>query len=497
MARPRQPPRGREPPRRRAPPRRPRQPRKRLAARCAFLSFLLPGAGQLYAGERRRGIAMLTLSGLALVFLLRQVRSMGSKGGFAAHAVDTRFLLALLAVDVALLLFRVFSIFDAFRLGRAPQAAAATLGVLTLFAIAPHAAVGYYAYQSYDTIETVFADEEPTDVIEPVEIASAGDGGPVTLLPTLASSDGSVRIRNANEPLPEEAGPPWKQRGQLNVLLLGADAGPGRGGLRTDSMIVATISTKTRRTALFSVPRNLAQVPLPGGRDVFAEPLNGLYEWAAAHPDRFVGGKDPGPTAMKQTIGQLVGLPIDYYVMVDFRGFYGLVAALGGVDLNVPEPVLDRVSPYKEGGDWVRIDLKAGKQHLDADQAFAYVRARTQSSDYSRITRQRCVIASLASKATPAKVLGSFRDLAATFKDNVRTDIPAKTLPLVAELAAGVQLSKVTSIGFVPPQFERAKDPAGYSIPDIVKIRAAVAAAITGDAATSGAQAADSGSACT
>jgi LCP family protein required for cell wall assembly len=474
-----------------------RRPRRPLAARCAFLSFLLPGAGQIYAGERRRGIAMLLLSGLTLVFLLRRVRSMGGRGGIAAHAVDTRFLLALLAVDLALLLFRVFSILDAFRLGRAPHAAVATLGVLTLFAIAPHAAVGYYAYQSYDTIETVFADEEPQDVIEPVEIASAGDGGPVTLLPQLASANGTeVRIRNANEALPEEAGPPWKQRGRLNVLLLGADAGPGRGGLRTDTMIVATISTESGRAALFSVPRNLAQVPLPGGRDVFADPLNGLYEWAAAHPERFVGGKDPGPTAMKQTIGQLVGLPIDYYVMVDFRGFYGLVAALGGVDVNVPEAVLDRVSPYKEGGDWVRIDLKPGKQHLDADQAFAYVRARTQSSDYSRIARQRCVIASLASKATPANVLGSFSELASTFKENVRTDIPAKNLPLVAELAAGVQLGKVTSIGFVPPQFERARDPAGYSIPDVVKIRAAVASVVAGNAVTGTQAAAVSGSAC-
>ena len=440
---------------------------------------------------------MLAVSAAILVYLLLRVRSMGSRGGIAAHAVDTRFLLGLLGVNLALLAFRVVSIFDAFRLGRAPQAAAATLGILTLFAIMPHAAIGYYAYQSYDTIETVFADDEPNDVLEPVEIASAGDGGPVTLLPVLASSNGTqVRIRNANEALPEEAGPPWKQRGRLNVLLLGADAGPGRGGMRTDTMIVATIGTESGRAALFSVPRNLSQVPLPGGRDVFAQPLNGLYEWATAHPERFVGGKDPGPTAMKQTIGQLVGLPIDYYVLVDFRGFYGLVDALGGVDVNVPEAVLDRVSPYQEDGDWVRIDLQPGRQHLDADQAFAYVRARSQSSDYSRIARQRCVIASLAAKTTPANVLASFSDLASTFKANVRTDIPAKNLPLVAELAAGVHLDRVTSIGFVPPQFERAKDPGGYSIPDIVKIRAAVAAVIEGGSAAVGAQAAASGSAC-
>ncbi len=279
------------------------------------------------------------------------------------------------------------------------------------------------------------------------------------------------------------------------MLLLGADAGPGRGGMRTDTMIVATIGTESGQAALFSVPRNLAQVPLPGGRDVFAQPLNALYDWAAGHPERFVGGKNPGPTAMKQTIGQLVGLPIDYYVLVDFRGFFGLVAALGGVDVNVPEPVLDRVSPYEDGGDWMRIDLKPGRQHLDADEAFAYVRARSQSSDYSRIARQRCVIASLAAKATPANVLSSFSDLAATFKENVRTDIPAKNLPLVAELAAGIRLDRVTSIGFVPPAFERAKDPKGFSIPDIVKIRATVATVVKGGSAAAGANGA-TGSAC-
>ena len=56
---------------------------------------------------------------------------------------------------------------------------------------------------------------------------------------------------------------------------------------------------------------------------------------------------------MKQTIGQLVGLPIDYYVMVDFRGFHGLVDALGGVTLDIPHAVLDRVSPYEKGGEWI------------------------------------------------------------------------------------------------------------------------------------------------
>ncbi len=72
----------------------------------------------------------------------------------------------------------------------------------------------------------------------------------------------------------------------------------------------------------------------------------------------------------------LTGLRVDYYALVDFRGFVEMVDALGGVTVTVTRPVLDRVSPPEEGDDWIRIDLPAGRRHLDADQAFAYVRAR-------------------------------------------------------------------------------------------------------------------------
>ena len=67
--------------------------------------------------------------------------------------------------------------------------------------------------------------------------------------------------------------------------------------------------------------------------------------------------------------------------MVDFRGFHGLVDALGGVTLEHPPRRARPRSPYERGGEWIRIDLKPGRQHLDADQAFAYVRARSHLSD--------------------------------------------------------------------------------------------------------------------
>src|SRR6185295_15439312 len=105
---------------------------------------------------------------------------------------------------------------------------------------------------------------------------------------------------------------------RLTVLLLGGDAGPGRSGLRTDTMVVATIDTETGRTAMLSLPRNLADVPLPpaaadlepDGR--FPDILNALYGWAGAHADRFPG-RDPGATALKQVAANMTGLRIDYY----------------------------------------------------------------------------------------------------------------------------------------------------------------------------------------
>ena len=189
MARRRAPPRGHPPPRRRRPPPPPRTP-----ARGAVRVPLVPRAGRRAdlrgrapprhrdAGGQRRDPGLPAAAG-ALDGLARRHR-----GARRRHAVPAR---PAGGQPGRCWCSASFSIFDAFRLGRAPQAAAATLGILTLFAIMPHAAIGYYAYQSYDTIETVFADDEPNDVLEPVEIASAGDGGPVTLLPVLASSNGT------------------------------------------------------------------------------------------------------------------------------------------------------------------------------------------------------------------------------------------------------------------------------------------------------------------
>ncbi len=477
-------------------PRHPSQPpsdtptrRRPLAARCALLSFLWPGLGQVAGGARRRGVFLVVFTAILLVGALVVLAQQG-RDTLIGEAVDTRVLVGVLIANGLIAVYRLGAIADAARLGYRARGTIVTLAILATLVILPQAGVAWYAYTAYDTVTEVFEESEPTDVLVPV--ADQFDVSPAAKIPAGGLAAADPTSISAVGRTPEETAaalaaqkeaakhlPAWQKRGRLNLVLLGADAGPGRSGLRTDTMMVATIDLKTHRAALFSVPRNMGGVPLPpraarGAGARFPDILNALHAFGTAHPDLFPGGKDPGVTALKQTLGQLTGLPIDYYVMVDFRGFHGLVAALGGVTLDIPHAVLDRVSPYERGGAWIRIDLQPGRQHLTADQAFAYVRARSTSSDWARIKRQRCVIAELADATGPTTVLRSFRGLAKTFRENFSTDIPAKHLPELARLATSINMGQVVSIGFTPPEFTSGVTAAGKNMPDIPAIRKAV-----------------------
>ena len=232
-------------------------------------------------------------------------------------------------------------------------------------------------------------------------------------------------------------------------------------------MIVLSVNVKTKNGVLFSIPRNMWGVPLPPAAasrfgDTYDNLLNSLYPFALAHPEAFRGGRDPGATALKQVIANLLGIRIDYYALVDFAGFVDVIDALGGVDMNIPKAVLDRVSPATPGGEWIRIDLKPGFQHLTAQQTFAYVRARSQTSDYARIGRQRCVLAAIADRANARTLLRNFRRLAATMRRSVGTDISLQSLPDIIELTAKMNTRRLVSIGFVAADLHARGQPPGH-----------------------------------
>ena len=137
--------------------------------------------------------------------------------------------------------------------------------------------------------------------------------------------------------------------GRYNVLLLGGDSGAGRWGLRPDSMTIASIDEETGRTVLIGLPRNMANFPFakgsvmaeqfPQGFDCEGCYLNGVSTWAQDHTALFGKSKQPGVDATIMAIEGITGVKINYWAMVNLQGFRDLVDAVGGVTLNVRQPI--------------------------------------------------------------------------------------------------------------------------------------------------------------
>jgi polyisoprenyl-teichoic acid--peptidoglycan teichoic acid transferase len=437
----------------------PSRERRKSPLVAALLSCLLPGAGQLYLGYRRRGAAMLAITALCLAVA---VGLWSDPTAVSRMLVQPRALLALLVADVGLLLFRVVAVVDAYLLAtrdgrRRPatggwrRGAAVGLVVVLGLTAAPHAAAAFYDLQAYDLVTSVFAGEDPQWQARARDRHQTGNGL-VTAIP-----------------------------GRVTVLLLGGDAGPGRTGRRTDTMIVASLEVATGKVALFGLPRNLVQVPLPDGpaADHFGECrcfprlLNELYAFAEdERPDLFPHSRRPGIAAVAGAAEELLGLPIDHYALVDLLGFVDMVDALGGVTINNLKSLDIEIDRLGREGSHPAVEVAPGRRHLNGFSALAYSRSRETTSDYDRMQRQRCVIGSLARQTQPAEVLAAFPRLVKVLKRSVATDIPADQLPSLIE-AAGGQPVKVATVGFTPPTYNIGWS-SGYPIPDVAKIQRAV-----------------------
>ena len=235
---------------------------------------------------------------------------------------------------------------------------------------------------------------------------------------------------------------------------------------------------------MFSLPRDTVGVPLPPipARSVFGatwdRKINALFGQARARPDLFPGG---GYEGLKDTLGYLYGIPINYFVEVDFSGFKTVVDALGGVTVNVQVPVVDDYYPGDNGT--LRVYIPTGVQHMSGSQALIYARSRHGSNDFDRASRQQRVILSLRQQADFATLIQRLPDLVQSTSKAVKTDFPIAKLPQLIELASRIDIGNVRSFVFSPPYYGVEGYPGGiYTLsPNVPRIRAAVASAFNFD----------------
>ncbi|HKX74339.1 MAG TPA: LCP family protein [Acidimicrobiia bacterium] len=434
---------------------------------AAWLSAVLPGWGQLRQGRLPAARPFLRVVLIAAVIVVLAVAA--GPAEIAKWLADPSHLLLLLGANILVAALRTLAAWEAWRGGGGSMKRAGLVAVLA-FVLIPHAALGWGQVRTYNFLTTVFSGGGITP--------SFALGGTTTSTTEGETGTSQSPTTVTTIPTTTTTTVPWEGRERLTLMLLGADSGVGRRGIRTDTMIVASIDLQEGDIAMFGFPRNLTNLTFPDGTafTAYSHILNEVYPFGLDNPDRYPGNPNPGAAALDEMLEGMTGIDIDYYVLVNLQAFVDIVNSLGGVEIYVPRTIVDDNYPL-EDGTFTEITIEAGVQSLDGTEALAYVRSRNDSDDYDRMGRQRCFLAAMAAQADPASILTSLPSLLNSIQDNVATDIPVAALPSLIELLPKVKPTEALVLGFGPPDWISGRD-GGYPIPDVAKIQAAVALAI-------------------
>jgi LCP family protein required for cell wall assembly len=465
---------------------------------AALLSFIFPGLGQWYAGSARRGAAW-ALPMVVLLVLAAMLLAGGSKSmlDLVFHAQNV---LALIVIDVAFLFYHLAAMFDAYGLAMdrrrrhaigSPARAPAALAVLVVLTLLLHGLPAGLAKWGSDAIGDILPGQSgiiaPVASDEPTPTAIAGATPTPTASPspspTVGGSPTTGVATPSSAPTPRSFPPidaAWASDGRLDVLLIGSDAGPGRHGGRTDTMILLSVEITTGRAAMFGFPRNKYNVPVPrdaSGQDVrvFIDRfylggspglLTNLWQRAYEDPQGYYTPSEACPAtvadrdqclaearawrAITGALQYLAGVPVDGVISVNLSAFRDLVDAVGGVWINVPYAIHDEDYPTGGGTSPRVIDIEAGCQKLDGVYALAFARSRHEASDYQRMRRQQLVLTAIRRQFDPLALLPQVPHLFDVAADNLYTTFNRDQVPQLAQVAARVDADRIQRVFFNP-----------------------------------------------
>jgi LCP family protein required for cell wall assembly len=414
-------------------------------------------------------------------------------------SVRPRWLSGLIIISIATLIGRVWVTIDAAQTAgisrnEHPRRTMVWLTVILALVALPHVVVVDLAWQQRGVVTHLFASEaaataRPTPLAAERRITSAvaddldGPAGPTTtpeFEEGVESTETTPPTTADSVPAPPEAPANWDGDNRLSIVMLGSDGGYDRVGIRTDTIIVLSIDVATGNAVTFSVPRNWENIPFPNGtpadaRYPYGNPdlANTIYGIGLRRPELFPDSVHPGGAAVKEAMAQTLGLPIQYFVMVDMTAVVETIDLFGGIDLTVTEYINDRIRPIEEGGPWLEITTTPGEYHFDGLTTLAYVRSRVQSWDYNRMARQRCVVGALIDQVSPIELLTNFGAFSDIVLNNVVTDIPLDRADELIGIAGLLDPSRIQTVNFVPPGF-----PDGGPVP-LRQVRNSVDAALT------------------
>jgi LCP family protein required for cell wall assembly len=251
--------------------------------------------------------------------------------------------------------------------------------------------------------------------------------------------------------------------------MLGYGGAGHDGAYLADSIMVISVEGPNR-VAITSLPRDTytsVQAFVNAGK--YSGKINVAYELPLIHgalgtvlPEYDTGFDGAGKLASK-AIGDYLGIPIDYYIAVDFTAFRTVVDAIGGIDV-VNAYVLDDYQYPTEAGGYTHVHFEPGPLHLNGDQALIYVRERHADNDFGRSRRQQQVLAAIKDKAVTAGSIPQLFTLLDAIKNNVHTDLSPNDLTVFSSIAGQVDSATThhVSIDSTTLQYSITDPYAGY-----------------------------------
>ncbi|TDL73775.1 LytR family transcriptional regulator [Rhodococcus qingshengii] len=192
----------------------------------------------------------------------------------------------------------------------------------------------------------------------------------------------------------------------VSLLLIGVDDSETRKfgtGTRSDALMVVTFNKDENSVKMLSIPRD-SYVKIPGKKNKTR--IN------AAHA---IGGTD----LAIETVQEVLDIPIDYYVKMNFNAFIDVVDALDGVEVEVPYLITEQDS--KDLAD--AITLQPGLQTLNGEETLALARTRHQDSDIYRGLRQQEILKAIIKKGTSINSLTKLSDIISAVGSNMETNL--------------------------------------------------------------------------
>jgi len=206
---------------------------------------------------------------------------------------------------------------------------------------------------------------------------------------------------------------------RVNILVVGCDEIENHG--RADTIVLLSISPKTKDVLILSIPRD-TRVEIPGrGMDK----INHAYAFG-------------GEKLISKTVSSFLDVPIHFYAIADFNGFVNIIDELGGVEIDV-----EKEMHYVDKAGGVEIHLYPGKQILDGEKSLQYIRFRHDKlGDLGRIKRQQKLALAVIQKMMKFDSITKIPQISEGMKGYMETDIKVQDAIALANLFKGVNQEK-------------------------------------------------------